>query len=104
MMTIKNRKSFITGISSTKLTLVEKKFIKKHKPWGIILFSRNIQSLHQVKRLVENIKVIFKDANYPILIDEEGGKVSRLGSIINTKNFQPNTSELYIKKTKKILN
>ena len=73
MMTIKNRKSFIAGISSTKLSLVEKEFIKKHKPWGIILFSRNIQNLHQVKRLVENIKVIFKDANYQILIDEEGG-------------------------------
>ena len=100
-MTIKNRKSFITGISSTKLTLVEKKFIKKHKPWGIILFSRNIKSLNQVKKLVENIKIIFKDTNYPILIDEEGGKVSRLGSIINTKKFSAKYFGTLYRKNKK---
>tara|TARA_B100000963_G_scaffold227700_1_gene198594 strand:+ start:929 stop:1897 length:969 start_codon:yes stop_codon:yes gene_type:complete len=101
MKKINNRKSFIVGISSTKLTPVEKKFIKKYKPWGIILFSRNIKSLYQVKKLVENIKSIFKDSNYPILIDEEGGKVSRLGSIINTKMFSAKYFGTLYRKNKK---
>ena len=73
-----NRKSFIVGIKSTSLSLKEKIFIKKYKPWGIILFSRNIKSLKQTKKLTEHIKKIFKDNNYPILIDQEGGRVNRL--------------------------
>ena len=38
-----DRKSFIVGLKSTKLLISEKKFLIKHKPWGIILFSRNIK-------------------------------------------------------------
>ena len=52
---ISNRRSFITGIKGTKLTLEEKSFLKKNKPWGIILFSRNIKNLSQAKKLVINI-------------------------------------------------
>ena len=40
-----NRKSFIVGLKSTKLLISEKKFLIKHKPWGIILFSRNIKNI-----------------------------------------------------------
>ena len=75
---IKNRKAFIVGIKSLKLTLDEKNFLKKYKPWGVILFSRNIKSIKQTKNLTDNIKKIFKDKNYPILIDQEGGRVNRL--------------------------
>ena len=53
---IKNRKAFIVGIKSYKLSSKEKLFLKKFKPWGIILFSRNIKSIQQVKALTENIK------------------------------------------------
>ena len=42
---ISKRKAFITGIKSLKLTTSEVKFLKKQKPWGIILFSRNIKSI-----------------------------------------------------------
>jgi len=45
-----NRRSFITGIKSTRLSSKEKKFIRKYKPWGVILFSRNIKSLLQTKK------------------------------------------------------
>ena len=78
-----NRRSFIIGIKSTILTSKEKKFLKKYKPWGIILFSRNINSLKQTKKLTDKIKKIFKDNNYPILIDQEGGRVNRLNRIFN---------------------
>ena len=82
-MTIKLRKSFICGIRGKKLSKNEYNFIKKHKPWGIILFQRNIKNINQTNKLVKSIKKIFKDSNYPVLIDEEGGRVSRLKSIID---------------------
>lgn len=84
---IKKRKSFICGIKGLKLNYNEIKFLKKHKPWGIILFSRNIKTVSQTKKLTDNIRNIFSDENYPILIDEEGGRVSRLKSIIDNSLF-----------------
>ena len=56
-----NRRSFITGIKSFRLTNKEIKFLVKYKPWGIILFSRNLKSLNQIKKLTNKIKKIFKD-------------------------------------------
>ena len=82
-----NRKAIIFGIKGTKLTSDEKFFFKKQKPWGIILFSRNIKNHHQIKLLVNEVKSIFKDKNFPILIDQEGGKVSRLNPIIDFSLF-----------------
>ena len=84
---IKNRKAIIFGISSYKLKKNEILFFKKNKPWGIILFSRNIKNLEQLKNLVKQIKKVFNDANYPILIDVEGGRVSRLSKIIDLSPF-----------------
>ena len=84
---MKNRRSFITGLKSTKISSKENNFLRKYKPWGIILFSRNIKSLHQVKEMTEQIKKIFKDKKYPILIDHEGGSINRLNKFINTSPF-----------------
>ena len=84
---ISKRKAFITGIKSLKLTSSEVKFLKKQKPWGIILFSRNIKSINQTKLLTNSIRKLFKDPNYPILIDQEGGRVNRLKNIITFNNL-----------------
>jgi len=89
---IKDRKAFIIGIKSLKLTQNEISFLNKYKPWGVILFSRNIKSIKQTKSLTDNIKKIFKDKNYPILIDQEGGRVNRLKNIITFDNL---TSEYF---------
>ena len=89
---IKNRKAFIVGIRSLKLTRDEKSFLKTHNPWGVILFLRNIKSIKQTKYLTDSIKKIFKDKNYPILIDQEGGRVNRLSNIISFDNL---TSEYF---------
>ena len=89
---MKNRRAFITGIKSYKLNSSEKKFLKKFKPWGVILFSRNIKSIDQTKKLTESIKKILNDNNYPILIDQEGGRVNRLNKIIS---FDTLTSEYF---------
>ncbi len=90
-----NRRSFIVGIKSTKLLSKEKVFLNKYKPWGIILFSRNIKSIKQALKLTSSIKKIFKDKKYPILIDQEGGRVNRLENIISFHNL---SSEYFGKK------
>ena len=99
---INKRKAFITGIKSVQLTMSEKRFLRKHKPWGVILFSRNIKSISQTKLLTNTIRKIFKDPYYPILIDQEGGRVNRLKNIITFDNL---TSEyfgkLYVKDKRK---
>lgn len=79
--------AIIFGISGYKLNLQEINFFKKYKPWGIILFSRNIDNLEQVRNLTSSIKNIFKDNNFPILIDQEGGKVNRFRKIINLDRY-----------------
>ena len=84
---MKNRRSFIIGLKSTILQKKEKYFLNKYKPWGIILFSRNIKSIDQVKKLTDSIKSIFNDKNYPILIDQEGGRINRLNKLIDTSNL-----------------
>ena len=89
---IKNRKAFIVGIKSHNLTIEEQIFLKTYKPWGVILFLRNIKSIKQTKILTDSIKKLFKDKNYPILIDQEGGRVNRLGNIIIFDNL---TSEYF---------
>jgi len=95
------RKALIFGIKGVALTKAERDIIKKYKPWGIILFSRNIKNLLSLKYLVRDIKNLMSDQSYPILIDEEGGKVSRLRNIIDLTLFsQGFFGELY-KKNKK---
>ena len=89
------RRSFIVGISSTKLLPSERSFIKKYKPWGVILFTRNIKSINQTKILTTSIRKIFNDDKYPILIDQEGGRVNRLKNFISFDNL---TSEFFGKK------
>ncbi len=87
-----NRKSFITGIKGARLTKQELLFLKVHKPWGVILFKRNLRNINQIQKLTSKIKKIFKDNNYPIMIDQEGGKVNRLNRIISLNDF---TSEFF---------
>ena len=99
-----NRRSFIVGIKSTKLSLREKNFLKIYKPWGVILFTRNIKNINQTSKLTSSIKKIFNDKNYPILIDQEGGRVNRLKNLISFDNL---TSEFfgnkYIKNRKEFI-
>ena len=79
-------------------------FIKKHKPWGIILFQRKIKNINQAKKLTSSIKKIFNDPNYPILIDEEGGRVSRLKKIVDNSIFSGKYFGNLYKKNKKKFN
>lgn len=82
-----NRKPAIIGIAGYRLTKEEIKLLKIEKPWGVILFKRNILSFEQTKKLTKQIRKCLNDQFYPILIDEEGGKVSRLSNLFNTREF-----------------
>ena len=85
-----NKKAVIFGIKGIELTKDESNLIKISKPWGIILFSRNIKNLPQLKKLISQIKFLVNNKNYPILIDQEGGVVSRLNDIIDFSPFSQN--------------
>ena len=72
-------RAFITGVSGTVLTAAEREFIRGMRPWGFILFKRNIEAPDQVSALVEELRNCLGEANAPVLIDQEGGRVARLG-------------------------
>ena len=72
-------KPAIFPIQGHYLRLEEKQFLEKYIPWGIILFKRNVSSIDQVKLLIFEIRNIVPGIN--ILIDEEGGLVSRIAKI-----------------------
>ena len=82
-----NRRCFITGIKGKSLTHNEIIFLNEYQPWGVILFTRNIKSINQTKKLTSEIKKIFNDKNYPILLDQEGGRVNRLRNFFNADQF-----------------
>ena len=84
------RKALIFGIRGLSLSKQESNLLKSNKPWGIILFSRNIKSLKQTQKLVKEIRRLVKDKKYPILIDQEGGRVSRIENIVNHKLYTSN--------------
>ena len=83
------KKAIIISIKGTTLTKKEELLLSGEKPWGLILFKRNIKSIGQIKNLIKDIKRLVKDSKFPILIDEEGTTVSRLKGIIN-HNFEAN--------------
>ena len=95
------KKAIIISIKGTFLTKKEKLLLSSEKPWGLILFKRNIKSFIQIKNLIKDIKRFAKDTKFPILIDEEGTTVSRLKDIIN-HNFEANYFGKLYKLDKKI--
>ena len=72
-------RAFITGISGPRLSAAEREFIRSERPWGFILFKRNIETPEQVVLLVGELRDAIENPDAPILIDQEGGRVQRLG-------------------------
>jgi len=69
----------IYGCSGHRLTAEERAFFAEVRPWGFILFRRNVDSPDQVKALVAELRDSIGRADAPVLIDQEGGRVQRLG-------------------------
>jgi beta-N-acetylhexosaminidase len=72
-------RAFITGISGLELSAAERQFIRGERPWGFILFKRNIETPAQVTQLVAELRAASGEPDAPVLIDQEGGRVQRLG-------------------------
>jgi beta-N-acetylhexosaminidase len=72
-------RAFITGVSGTELSADERAFLAAELPWGFILFKRNIETPAQVTALVRELRKEIGNPDAPVLIDQEGGRVQRLG-------------------------
>src|ERR1051325_11502997 len=72
-------RAFITGVSGLELSATERAFIRGERPWGFILFKRNVETPSQVSALVRELRNCLGEADAPVLIDQEGGRVARLG-------------------------
>lgn len=72
-------RAFITGISGLTLTPDERAFLREQRPWGFILFKRNVDNPSQVSGLVRELRDCVDRPDAPVLIDQEGGRVQRLG-------------------------
>ena len=73
------RSAAVYGCSGHRLTSDERAFYKDARPWGFILFRRNIDSPDQVRTLTQALRETVGDADAPVLVDQEGGRVQRLG-------------------------
>ena len=77
-------KAFIAGLAGPRLTRDEKSFLADERPFGLILFKRNCREPSEIRDLVAG----FRDAagaTAAVLIDQEGGRVARLGCIVESR-------------------
>jgi len=71
--------AMVCGCSGLALTAPEIAFIREAQPWGFILFKRNVADRDQVRALTAAFRSLVARADAPVLIDQEGGRVQRLG-------------------------
>ncbi|HSC18969.1 MAG TPA: beta-N-acetylhexosaminidase [Rhizomicrobium sp.] len=72
------RNCVIYGCAGAELSETESTFFREARPWGFILFARNISDPDQVRALVSSLRETVNDERAPVLIDQEGGRVARL--------------------------
>jgi beta-N-acetylhexosaminidase len=72
-------KAFISGCAGERLSGEERAFFSEEQPWGLILFKRNCQSREQIRDLLADFREAVANPDAPVLIDQEGGRVQRLG-------------------------
>jgi beta-N-acetylhexosaminidase len=78
----------ILGCAALHLTTDERAFFTKVQPLGLILFKRNVENPAQVTELIRSFRAAVDRADAPVLIDQEGGRVQRLGPP-NWPSFPP---------------
>jgi len=72
-------RAVIFGCAGPQLGAEERRFFREADPYGFILFRRNIKAPDQVRALVRELRESVGRADAPVLIDQEGGRVARLG-------------------------
>ncbi|WP_299815180.1 glycoside hydrolase family 3 N-terminal domain-containing protein [uncultured Jannaschia sp.] len=82
--------AFILGCEGPDLSPRESAFFRDADPWGFILFSRNIETPERLRSLTDALReAVGRDA--PVLIDQEGGRVQRMGPPFWTRWPRPLT-------------
>ncbi|HUI12712.1 MAG TPA: beta-N-acetylhexosaminidase [Xanthobacteraceae bacterium] len=71
-------RAFITGVAGLTLTAQERQFLKEADPWGLIVFKRNVADPSSLRRLIDDFRELV-GRQAPVLVDQEGGRVQRLG-------------------------
>lgn len=71
-------KAMILGCAGTELTVEEVALYRQERPWGFILFARNLKDEGQIRDLVRSMREAVGRPNAPVLIDQEGGRVQRI--------------------------
>lgn len=71
-------KAMILGCAGKSLTADEISFYRGERPWGFILFARNIGEPEQIRDLVASLRDTIGRPDAPVFIDQEGGRVQRL--------------------------
>lgn len=71
-------KSVIVPCAGTSLTAEERRLFGHTNPFGLILFTRNIDNPNQVRALADEFRACVGRADAPVFIDQEGGLVARL--------------------------
>jgi beta-N-acetylhexosaminidase len=71
-------RAFIVGLTGPSLTTSERHFVQEADPWGLILFKRNVTTPDALRRLIAEFRALV-GRQAPVLIDQEGGRVQRLG-------------------------
>ena len=72
-------RAFIAGCAGPALTAEERAFVRAAAPWGFILFKRNVGTPAELAALCRSLRECVGRGDAPILIDQEGGRVQRIG-------------------------
>lgn len=92
--------AFITGCAGPVLSAPETEFFQRANPWGLILFRRNCQTPEQLRALTSAFRAAVGRRDAPVFVDQEGGRVQRLGPPSNSWRKYPKArayGELYQK-------
>ena len=81
--------AFIAGCLGPALTPAERAFFGRSNPFGLILFKRNCETPEQLKRLTDDFRAAVGRRNAPVFVDQEGGRVQRLGPPSNSWRKYP---------------
>jgi beta-N-acetylhexosaminidase len=72
-------RAFVCGCAGTALSEDEREFLRDARPWGLILFKRNVADREQLRRLTDAFRDALGRDDAPVLVDQEGGRVQRMG-------------------------
>jgi beta-N-acetylhexosaminidase len=81
--------AFICGCAGPVLSATEIDFFRQSQPWGLILFKRNCETPDQLRTLTQAFRDAVGRRNAPVFIDQEGGRVQRLGPPSNAWRRYP---------------